>query len=72
MEPEKSLLKEFLQGGWVVPLIGAGAMLARLLSGENNYTWWQQLKKIFTAGLSAGIVKLGKKFADNPEKVLKK
>ena len=55
MEPEKSLLKEFLQGGWVVPLIGAGAMLARLLSGENNYTWWQQLKKIFTAGLSAGI-----------------
>jgi len=104
MEPEKSLLKEFLQGGWVVPLIGAGAMLARLLSGD-NYTWWQQLKKIFTAGLSAGIawfileqteisslykavtygiigvispeviagiVKLGKKFADNPEKVLKK
>ena len=48
MEPEKSLLKEFLQGGWVVPLIGAGAMLARLLSGENNYTWWQQLKKILT------------------------
>ena len=50
MEPEKSLLKEFLNGGWVVPLIGAGAMLARLLSGENNYTWWEQLKKILTAG----------------------
>ncbi len=49
MEPEKSLLKEFLSGGWVVPLIGAGAMLARLLSGENNYTWGQQLKKILTA-----------------------
>ena len=55
MEPEKSLLKEFLSGGWVVPLIGAGAMLARLLSGENNYTWGQQLKKILTAGISAGI-----------------
>jgi len=58
MEPEKSLLKEFLSGGWVVPLIGAGAMLARLLSGENNYTWGQQLKKILTAGISAGIASL--------------
>ena len=55
MEPEKSLLKEFLNGGWVVPLIGAGAMLARLLSAENNYTWLQQLRKIATAGISAGI-----------------
>ena len=105
MEPEKSLLKEFLQGGWVVPLIGAGAMLARLLSGENNYTWFQQLKKILTAGLSAGIawfileqteisslykavtygiigvispeviagiVKIGKRFAANPERLMKK
>jgi len=105
MEPEKSLLKEFLQGGWVVPLIGAGAMLARLLAGANNYTWWQQLKKILTAGISAGIawfileqtdisslykavtygiigvispeviagiVKIGKRFADNPERLMKK
>ena len=105
MEPEKSLLKEFLQGGWVVPLIGAGAMLARLLSGQNNYTWWQQLKKILTAGISAGIawfileqtdisslykavtygiigvispeviagiVKIGKRFAANPERLIKK
>jgi len=105
MEPEKSLLKEFLQGGWVVPLIGAGAMLARLLSGQNNYTWWQQLKKILTAGISAGIawfileqtdisslykavtygiigvispeviagiVKVGKRFAANPERLMKK
>ena len=105
MEPEKSLLKEFLQGGWVVPLIGAGAMLARLLARENKYTWWQQLKKILTAGIAAGIawfileqtdisslykavtygiigvispevisgiVKLGRRFAENPEKIIKK
>ena len=105
MEPEKSLIKEFLQGGWVVPLIGAGAMLARLLSDQNNYTWLQQLKKILTAGISAGIawfileqtdisslykavtygiigvispevitgiVKVGKGFAANPEKLMKK
>ena len=105
MDPEKSLIKEFLQGGWVVPLIGAGAMLARLLAGENKYTWWQQLKKILTAGIAAGIawfileqtdisslykavtygiigvispevisgiVKLGRRFAENPEKLIKK
>ena len=105
MEPEKSLIREFLQGGWVVPLIGAGAMLARLLSAENNYTWLQQLKKILTAGIAAGvawfileqtdisslykavtygiigvispeviagIVKIGKRFAANPEKLIKK
>ena len=105
MEPQKSLLKEFLEEGWVVPLIGAAAMLARLLTDKNKYTWWQQLKKISTAGISAGIawfileqtdisswykavtygiigvispevisgiVKLGKKFAENPERLMKK
>ena len=29
MEPEKSILKEFLNGGWLVPLVGAAAMFAR-------------------------------------------
>jgi len=105
MEPEKSLLREFLNGGWVVPLIGAGAMLARLLSGDGGLSIRQQFKKILTAAIAAGIawfvleqteisshtkavtygiigvispevitgiVKLGKRFADNPGKVLKK
>ena len=105
MEPDKSLLSEFISGGWIVPLIGAGGMLARLLSSGNTLTWVQQLKKILTAAIAsliawfvleqteisslykamtygiigvvspeviAGIVKLGKRFADNPEKVIKK
>ncbi len=105
MEPDKSLLSEFVSGGWIVPLIGAGGMLARLLSSSNTLTWVQQLKKILTAAIAsliawfvleqteisslykamtygiigvispeviAGIVKLGKRFADNPEKVIKK
>ena len=105
MEPDKSLLSEFISGGWIVPLIGAGGMLARLLSSGNKLTWVQQLKKILTAAIAsliawfvleqteisslykamtygiigvvspeviAGIVKLGKRFADNPEKVIKK
>ena len=92
-------------GGWLVPLIGAGAMFARLLSSPNNLTIVQQFKRIVAAGLTAGIawfileqvdiaslykamtygiigvvspeviggvVKLGKRFQNNPTKFIKK
>ena len=105
MEPEKSLIKEFLNGGWLVPLVGAAAMFARLLSGNNGLTLKQQFKRVFTAALAAGIawfvleqtdvssltkaitygiigvispevisgiVRLGEKFAKNPENFIKK
>jgi|TARA_R110002012_G_scaffold263478_2_gene446627 hypothetical protein len=105
MEPEKSILKEFLNGGWLVPLVGAAAMFARLLSGHNGLSCKQQLKRILTAAIAAGIawfvleqtdvssltkaitygiigvispevisgiVRLGEKFAKNPEKFIKK
>ena len=105
MEPEKSLIKEFLSGGWLVPLVGAAAMFARLLSGNNGLTLKQQFKRVATAAIAAGIawfvleqtdvssltkaitygiigvispevisgiVRMGEKFAKNPEKFLKK
>jgi hypothetical protein len=55
METEKSLLKEFVNGGWIVPLIGAGAMLARLLSSDSNLTVLNQIKRIITAAISSGV-----------------
>jgi hypothetical protein len=55
MEPEKSLLKEFIDGGWVIPLIGAAAMLARLLSSEVKISVSDQLRKILSAAISSGI-----------------
>tara|TARA_B100000953_G_scaffold138917_1_gene115022 strand:- start:511 stop:828 length:318 start_codon:yes stop_codon:yes gene_type:complete len=55
MEPEKSLLKEFMQGGWLVPLIGAAAMFARLLSSPNGLTMKQQFKRILTAAIASAI-----------------
>ena len=55
MDPEKSILKEFLQGGWLVPLIGAAAMFARLLSAPNELSVKQQFKRIFTAAIAAGV-----------------
>jgi hypothetical protein len=105
METEKSLLKEFLDGGWIIPLVGGLAMLARLLSSQTNMTILEQLKKILSASLAStiawfvleqtdisslykaitygvigvispeiitGIVKLAKKFQNDPEKFLKK
>ena len=55
MEPEKSIIKEFLNGGWLVPLIGAAAMFARLLSAPNELSVRQQFKRIFTAALASGV-----------------
>ena len=55
MEPEKSIIKEFLNGGWLVPLVGAAAMFARLLSGQNELSVKQQLKRILKAAIAAGI-----------------
>ena len=55
MEPEKSILKEFLNGGWLVPLVGAAAMFARLLSGDSGLSAKQQFKRILTAAIAAGI-----------------
>jgi hypothetical protein len=55
MEPEKSLIKEFVDGGWVIPLIGAAAMLARLLSSNTKIGVVEQLKKILTASIASGI-----------------
>ena len=55
MDPEKSIIKEFLQGGWLVPLIGAAAMVARLLSAPNELSVKQQFKRIFTAAIAAGV-----------------
>jgi hypothetical protein len=105
MDQEKSLLEEFLKGGWLVPFIGAGAMLARLFSSGKTFTIIEHIKKITTAAIASaiawfileqtdisslykavtygiigvispevitGIVKLGSKFAANPDKFIPK
>jgi hypothetical protein len=105
MEPEKSIIKEFLEGGWIIPLIGAAAMLARLLSAQKKVGMIEYAKKITAAAISSsiawfileqtdisslykaicygiigvispeiinGIIKLGKRFQEDPEKYIKK
>lgn len=55
MEPEKSLIKEFVDGGWVIPLIGAAAMIARLLSTTSKMGIVEQIKKIITAAIASSV-----------------
>lgn len=55
MDPEKSMLKAFIEEGWVIPLIGATAMVARILSSNTKLTVWELFKKITTAAIASGI-----------------
>lgn len=105
MEPDKTLIKDFLEGGWIIMMIGGAAMLARLLSSSTKLSILEHLKKIVSAAIASGIawfilkdvqgwdlykaiaygivgvispeiidgiITLGKKFAKNPEKILRK
>ena len=55
MEPEKSLLREFINGGWIIPLIGAAGMCARLLTASKHYTLIEQFKNILSAAIASVI-----------------
>ena len=54
-EPQKSLFQAFLDGGWLVPLIGASGMIARILSSKENITFELLCKRIPAAAISSGI-----------------
>ena len=56
MEPEKSLIREFVDGGWIIPMIGAGGMVARLLTSDKKIALMDQFKKILTAAIASAIV----------------
>ena len=104
MDNEKNLFEQFWQDGWVVMLVGAAGMLARLLSDNKKDSIVEQTKKIISAAIMSGIawfileqieisslwkavtygligvispeilngvVKLAKRFQNNPEKYIK-
>ena len=54
-EPQKSLVQAFLDGGWLVPLIGAAGMIARILSSKESITAQLLCKRIPAAAISSGI-----------------
>jgi hypothetical protein len=55
MEPEKSLIREFINGGWIIPFIGALTMTTRLMHHPVELTLIQQLKKICSASILSGV-----------------
>ena len=56
MQANKDLFKEFLDGGWLVAIIGAAGMIARLLNDDAKFTLKQQIKKIVTASICSVVV----------------
>jgi len=55
MEVERSLIKEFIHGGWIVPLVGVGAMSARLLVANKSTTIKEQIKKMLVTCLATTV-----------------
>lgn len=55
MSDNKDLLKEFLTGGWLVALIGAAGMIARLLTDDTKTTLRQQIQRILAAAICSTI-----------------
>lgn len=56
MEPEKSILKEFLTGGWIIVLLGTATMIARILVDEEKNSFCGALKKIVSAAILTTVV----------------
>jgi hypothetical protein len=55
IDDEKALIREFINGGWLVTLLGSLAMIARLFASTNKHTITEQVKKIIAAALSSTI-----------------
>lgn len=45
-EPHRNLFEEFINGGWIVPIMGGLAMFTRILVTDPSLHWLDQLKKI--------------------------
>lgn len=55
MEPQKDLVEEFINNGWVILVIGACGMAARIIYSGAKHTLGESIKKIFGAVLCSGI-----------------
>jgi hypothetical protein len=55
MDAEKSLIREFVNGGWVVPLVGALGMIARLMISPTKHSLLMFSRKVLSAAIASGI-----------------
>ena len=52
----KNLIREFLDGGWVIPVIGASGMIARMLTYKGNVSVKSFLRNVVAAAILSGIL----------------
>jgi len=52
----KNLIREFLDGGWVIPVIGASGMIARMLTYKGNVSIKCFLRNVVAAAILSGIL----------------
>lgn len=55
MDHQKDLANEFISGGWVILVIGACGMAARIIYSGAKHTLGESFRKIFGAVLCSGI-----------------
>jgi hypothetical protein len=51
----KHLLRDFIEEGWIIAVLGAVMMIARLLIVLDKSPFFTQLKKIFVASASCSV-----------------
>jgi hypothetical protein len=52
----KSLMREFMDGGWIIPIIGAAGMVARMLTYKGAYSIRTFIRNVIAASILSGIL----------------
>ncbi|MDB4317754.1 hypothetical protein N9973_00490 [bacterium] len=52
----KNLIREFLDGGWIIPVVGAAGMIARMLTYKGTVSVRDFLKNIWAAAILSAIL----------------
>jgi hypothetical protein len=52
----KSLMREFMDGGWIIPIIGAAGMVARMLTYKGAYSIRTFIRNVVAASILSGIL----------------
>jgi hypothetical protein len=52
----KSLIREFMDGGWIIPIIGAAGMVARMLTYKGAYSIRTFIRNVIAASILSGIL----------------
>jgi hypothetical protein len=55
MDDKKNLIQEFINGGWIILVVGAAGMAARIIYSGTRHSVIEIIKKMFAAMLCSGI-----------------